>query len=72
MNGDRGGETELGYEKTHSCGTKATAPFTAEPSVSRMTLAGEASSPFHEYFYGDDGAGLGASHQTGGPRWSRN
>jgi hypothetical protein len=20
---------------------------------------------FHEYFYGDDGAGLGASHQTG-------
>ena len=23
--------------------------------------------PFHEYFHGDDGAGLGASHQTG---WS--
>ncbi|MGD8338991.1 MAG: hypothetical protein PVJ29_18020, partial [Desulfobacterales bacterium] len=21
--------------------------------------------PFHEYFHGDDGAGLGASHQTG-------
>jgi hypothetical protein len=21
--------------------------------------------PFHEYFHGDDGSGLGASHQTG-------
>ena len=21
--------------------------------------------PFHEYFHGDNGAGLGASHQTG-------
>ncbi len=21
--------------------------------------------PFHEYFHGDDGAGLGAAHQTG-------
>ena len=21
--------------------------------------------PFHEYFHGDSGAGLGASHQTG-------
>jgi hypothetical protein len=21
--------------------------------------------PFHEYFHGDDGRGLGASHQTG-------
>jgi hypothetical protein len=23
--------------------------------------------PFHEYFHGDDGSGVGASHQTG---WS--
>ena len=23
--------------------------------------------PFHEYFHGDTGAGLGASHQTGWP-----
>ena len=23
--------------------------------------------PFHEYFHGDSGAGIGASHQTGGP-----
>jgi len=21
--------------------------------------------PFHEYFHGDDGSGIGASHQTG-------
>jgi hypothetical protein len=21
--------------------------------------------PFHEYFHGDNGAGIGASHQTG-------
>ena len=25
---------------------------------------------FYEYFHGDNGAGLGASHQTGGPGWS--
>ena len=24
---------------------------------------------FYEYFHGDNGAGLGASHQTGGPAW---
>ena len=26
--------------------------------------------PFHEYFHGDDGRGVGASHQTGWTAWS--
>ena len=26
--------------------------------------------PFHEYFHGDNGSGIGASHQTGGQAWS--
>ena len=33
-------------------------PFQADPHWRDLLL-------FHEYFHGDDGAGLGASHQTG-------
>jgi hypothetical protein len=36
--------------------------FHSDPHWSELIL-------FHEYFHGDSGAGLGASHQTGGPGW---
>ncbi len=32
---------------------------------SRPIRTGATSSSFYEYFHGDNGAGLGASHQTG-------
>ena len=32
--------------------------FQEDPAWNRLI-------PFHEYFHGDTGAGLGASHQTG-------
>ena len=32
---------------------------------SRTIRTGAISIPFHEYFHGDNGAGIGASHQTG-------
>ena len=38
---------------------------TAERRSSSATRTGATSSSFHEYFHGDNGAGIGASHQTG-------
>ena len=48
-----------------SCATSAGAvPSTAARGSSRTTRTG-ATTLFYEYFHGDNGAGLGASHQTG-------
>ncbi len=41
-----------------------TAKFQTDPNWKDNIL-------FYEYFHGDNGAGLGASHQTGGRDWSR-
>ncbi len=41
------------------------APSTAGWRSSRPTRTGVIYILFHEYFHGDNGAGLGASHQTG-------
>ena len=38
---------------------------TGEPESSRRTRTGAIYVLFYEYFHGDNGAGLGASHQTG-------
>ena len=38
---------------------------TAAPSGCRPTRPGRTTSLFNEYFHGDNGAGLGATHQTG-------
>ena len=38
---------------------------TARTTSSTPTRPGTTRCPFHEYFHGDTGAGLGASHQTG-------
>ena len=38
---------------------------TAAPRSSRTTRTGSGLLQFYEYFHGDNGAGLGASHQTG-------
>ena len=43
----------------------AAAPSTAAPSGSRPTRPGRTTCLFNEYFHGDNGAGLGATHQTG-------
>ena len=43
----------------------AAARSTAAPSGSRPTRTGRTCVLFYEYFHGDNGAGLGASHQTG-------
>ena len=49
-----------------SCGTPtAGGRSTAGPSCSRRTRTGATCILFYEYFHGDNGAGLGASHQTG-------
>ena len=42
-----------------------TGPCSAGSSTSRRTRTGSDLILFYEYFHGDNGAGLGASHQTG-------
>jgi hypothetical protein len=55
----------------YSCRMSAAGdPYTAARRSSRPILAGATTSSsdhilFYEYFHGDNGAGLGASHQTG-------
>ena len=45
--------------------TTAGVRFMADPGSSRRTRTGGICVLFYEYFHGDNGAGLGASHQTG-------
>ena len=40
-------------------------PFTAAPRNFSRIRTGATCFSFYEYFHGDNGAGLGASHQTG-------
>ena len=42
-----------------------TRPVFADYSLFQSDPAWNELIPFHEYFHGDTGAGLGASHQTG-------
>ena len=43
----------------------ASAQSMEERRSSRTILTGGTTSCYYEYFHGDNGAGLGASHQTG-------
>ena len=53
-------------DRASSCATTtAAARSSAASSGSRPTRTGATYVLFHEYFHGDNGAGLGASHQTG-------
>ena len=57
------GERLISIFSRDSLGTAAGA--TAAPRSSRPTRTGATCILFYEYFHGDNGAGIGASHQTG-------
>jgi hypothetical protein len=65
------------FEVAKEIGTRLTSIFLRDPNGRRPVFGGTEKFqadpnwrdhvPFHEYFHGDNGAGIGASHQTG---WS--
>ena len=54
-----------GYQTSFSAMPTVSGLCMAAPRSSRTTPTGETIILFYEYFHGDNGAGLGASHQTG-------
>jgi hypothetical protein len=64
------------HEVADEISARLVALFTRDPGSGRRPVLGESATlqsdplwrdhvPFHEYFHGDTGAGLGAMHQTG-------